>query len=142
MWGGDGLLGPRQPTAMRALSQRPGQALPSAARGVATTAGAAALCDAGADAARDAGGGGRTRFPHALLAEATGGFSAAMRIGGGGSCVVYRASVYGVTVAVKVLTAAGADDGFGADAPIGPPFVSSTYLHKHRNLGTPAAPIA
>jgi hypothetical protein len=36
------------------------------------------------------------------LSEATGNFSSEFRISGGGSCAVYRAVLYGVTVAIKV----------------------------------------
>ena len=42
-------------------------------------------------------------IPYATLAAASAGFCPSMRIGGGGSCVVYRAQVYGVNVAIKAL---------------------------------------
>ena len=38
-----------------------------------------------------------------VLENATGKFSSDMRIGGGGSCEVFRAKVYGVPVAIKAL---------------------------------------
>ena len=44
------------------------------------------------------------RLPYKLLEEATDGFSVSMRIGGGASCAVYKAAVFGVVVAVKALT--------------------------------------
>jgi hypothetical protein len=43
------------------------------------------------------------RVPYAVLDAATSGFSQACCIGGGGSCAVYMAVVYGTTVAVKAL---------------------------------------
>jgi hypothetical protein len=46
------------------------------------------------------------QVPYSILHNATGGFGKSMRIGGGGSCSVYKAQVFGVSVAVKVLTLA------------------------------------
>ena len=43
-------------------------------------------------------------LPYKTLDEATHRFSQNMRIGCGGSCVVYKAQVYGVQVAVTALT--------------------------------------
>jgi serine/threonine protein kinase len=43
------------------------------------------------------------RVPYAVLAAATAGFDDACCIGGGGSCAVYKAMVYGTWVAVKAL---------------------------------------
>lgn len=42
-------------------------------------------------------------FPHSDLEKATQGFSPVMRIGGGGSCEVFRGNLYNVDVAIKVL---------------------------------------
>jgi serine/threonine protein kinase len=43
------------------------------------------------------------RIPYTALEKATYGFSPTMRIGGGGSCEVFRGKVYTVNVAIKVL---------------------------------------
>ena len=43
------------------------------------------------------------RIPHSDLEKATQGFSPVMRIGGGGSCEVFRGNLYNVDVAIKVL---------------------------------------
>ena len=43
------------------------------------------------------------RIPYKVLQKATRGFSPTMRIGGGGSCEVFRGKVYSVNVAIKVL---------------------------------------
>ena len=62
-------------------------------------------------------GGPSTLVQHALITAATDNFSAACRIGGGGSCEVYKAVVYGVTVAVKALHQHNVeDDGGGQNA--------------------------
>jgi hypothetical protein len=44
--------------------------------------------------------------PYTALYNATGGFAKLTRIGGGGSCDVCKAEVFGVAAAVKVLTLA------------------------------------
>jgi serine/threonine protein kinase len=44
------------------------------------------------------------RIAYKDLEKATDGFSSEMRIGGGGSCEVFRAIDYGVSVAIKVLS--------------------------------------
>jgi hypothetical protein len=43
------------------------------------------------------------QLPFKLVKQATRNFASDMRIGGGGSCAVYSAVVYGVPVAVKAL---------------------------------------
>ena len=43
------------------------------------------------------------RISYQVLEEATEGFSPAMRIGGGGSCEVFRGMLYNAHVAIKVL---------------------------------------
>jgi hypothetical protein len=44
-------------------------------------------------------------LPHGDIAAATGGFSPANRLAGGGSCTVFQGSLYGLDVAVKQLHA-------------------------------------
>jgi hypothetical protein len=56
------------------------------------------------------------RVPFSKLSAATGNFSADMRIGGGGSCEVFKAVVYGVNVAIKSLKTARNDDNEGQHA--------------------------
>ena len=51
------------------------------------------------------------RVPYATLHTATASFADSCRIGGGGSCDVYEAEVYGCKVAVKALTEHEAGDG-------------------------------
>ena len=46
------------------------------------------------------------QLPFSVLKEGTDGFSKASELGGGGSCLVYKGKVFGVTVAIKALTAA------------------------------------
>jgi serine/threonine protein kinase len=47
------------------------------------------------------------QLDYAVLKHATGNFSPNCKIGGGGSCIVFSAVVYGVEVAVKALTQKG-----------------------------------
>jgi hypothetical protein len=49
------------------------------------------------------------RLEYAELAKATDGFSELCRLGGGASCVVYRAQIFGCMVAVKRLTEGASD---------------------------------
>ena len=43
------------------------------------------------------------RIPYTMLQAATQDFSESMSIGGGGSCLVYKGSIFGVDVAIKAL---------------------------------------
>ena len=49
------------------------------------------------------GSAGSHRLPYELLSECTGGFAASNILGEGGSCAVYKGSVYNFPIAVKVV---------------------------------------
>jgi hypothetical protein len=46
-----------------------------------------------------------TQLPYSVLSNATQNFVANNRIGGGGSCLVFKGNVYGIAVAIKALQA-------------------------------------
>jgi hypothetical protein len=79
--------------------------------GAGAGAGTDAGADAGADARADAAPTACFHLPYGMLSNCTRGFHLEQEIGGGGSCLVYRAVVFGVPVAVKALKEKGVAQG-------------------------------